>query len=179
MGFYLRKRLTPGITRALWRLKITGSLIGRRVHAVVRRLTDAPPSRGFENPFGDASALVTSEPLPIQVHEERLVRRMAEARYCSTGLQLVGDGDALVEHLNGAIVLPARYHLAGPDRATGVDTEDASFILGDERHGRIGADGSIAGIRDCPKCLPSQSHRFPRLRWSDAKGRPPNYYCAE
>ena len=88
----------------------------------------------------------------------------AEARQRSTGLQLVGDGDALVEHLNGAIVLPPRDHLAGLDRATGVDTEDASFILRDKRHSRIGADRSIAGIRDCSKCLPSQRHRFPRLR---------------
>jgi len=82
---------------------------------------DGPPS-GLLPPFGDAFALVTSEPLPIQVHAEHLVGHKTEARYCSTGLQFVGESDALVEHLKGAIVLSAREHLAGPDRATGVDT---------------------------------------------------------
>src|SRR5688572_13728802 len=85
-----------------------------------------------EHPLGDAFALVTREPLPIQVHAEVLVGRMAEARQCSTGLQFVGGGDTLVEHLDGGIVRPAGDYLAGPDRATGVDTEDASVILGDK-----------------------------------------------
>ena len=107
------------------------------------------------SPFGDAFAPITREPLPIQVHAERLVWHLTEARERSTGLQFVGDSDAVVEHLNGAIVLPARDYLAGPDRATSVDTEDAPFILGDERHRRIRADGAIAGIGNCPKCLTS------------------------
>ena len=54
-------------------------LLARPLPIFVRRLTDAPPSRGLEHPYGDASALVTSEPLPIQMHAERLFRRMAEA----------------------------------------------------------------------------------------------------
>jgi hypothetical protein len=68
------------------------------------------------------------------------------------------------------MVLPAREHLAIPDRATGVDTDDASLILRDECHGRISVDGSIAGIRDCPKCFPRQSHRSPSVCLVECRG---------